>query len=76
MKIDPQIAASHAELTTIRRDFHAHPELGYEEHRTSEIVARKLKEWGCDVVTGIAKTGVVGTIRVGNSPRAIGLRAS
>ncbi len=75
MKIDPRIAASHTELTDIRRDFHAHPELGYEEFRTSEIVARKLKEYGCDVVTGIAKTGVVGTIRVGNSPRAIGLRA-
>ena len=75
MKIDPRIVASHTELTGIRRDFHAHPELGYEEFRTSEIVARKLKEYGCDVVTGIAKTGVVGTLRVGNSPRAIGLRA-
>ena len=75
MKIEPKIAAASAELTAIRRDIHAHPELGFEEERTSEIVARKLKEWGCEVTTGIGKTGVVGTIRVGNNPRAIGLRA-
>ena len=75
MKIEPKIAAASAELTAIRRDIHAHPELGFEEERTSEIVAEKLKEWGCEVTTGIGKTGVVGTIRVGNNPRAIGLRA-
>jgi hippurate hydrolase len=75
MKIEPQIAAAAAELTAIRRDIHAHPELGFEEERTSTIVAQKLKEWGCEVTTGIGKTGVVGTIRVGNNPRAIGLRA-
>ncbi len=75
MKIEPQIAAATAELTAIRRDIHAHPELGFEEERTSTIVAQKLKEWGCEVTTGIGKTGVVGTIRVGNNPRAIGLRA-
>jgi amidohydrolase len=75
MKIEPKIAAASAELTAIRRDIHAHPELGFEEERTSRIVATKLKEWGCEVTTGIGKTGVVGTIRVGNNPRAIGLRA-
>ena len=75
MKIEPKIAAATAELTAIRRDIHAHPELGFEEERTSKIVATKLKEWGCEVTTGIGKTGVVGTIRVGNNPRAIGLRA-
>ncbi|MGE0717842.1 MAG: M20 aminoacylase family protein [Alphaproteobacteria bacterium] len=75
MNIEPRIAALHEELTAIRRDIHAHPELGFEEERTSGIVAAKLREWGCEVTTGIAKTGVVGTIRVGNSPRAIGLRA-
>src|SRR5919112_2030370 len=73
--IEPKIAAAAAELTKIRRDIHAHPELGFEEERTSRIVAEKLKEWGCEVTTGIGKTGVVGTIRVGNNPRAIGLRA-
>ena len=75
MKIEPLIAAAAAELTAIRRDIHAHPELGFEEERTSTIVAQKLKEWGCEVTTGIGKTGVVGTIRVGNNPRAVGLRA-
>ncbi|MCX7365725.1 MAG: M20 family metallopeptidase [Alphaproteobacteria bacterium] len=75
MKIEPRIAAFAQELTAIRRDIHAHPELGFEEERTSAIVARKLKEWGCEVTTGIGKTGVVGTVRVGNNPRAIGLRA-
>ena len=75
MKIEPKIAAASTELTAIRRDIHAHPELGFEEERTSRIVATKLKEWGCEVTTGVGKTGVVGTIRVGNNPRAIGLRA-
>ena len=65
------------ELVAIRRDIHANPELGFEETRTSEIVAQKLKEFGVDEVhTGIAKTGVVGVIRgTGGSNRAIGLRA-
>ncbi|MDF2152517.1 M20 aminoacylase family protein [Vibrio sp. CAU 1672] len=60
-----------------RHDFHQHPELGFEEHRTAQIVADKLAEWGFDAVhTGIAGTGVVGVLH-GNtsSPRAIGLRA-
>ncbi len=75
MKIDPAIAAFASDLTAWRRDIHAHPELGFEEERTSAIVASKLKEFGCEVTTGIGKTGVVGTIRVGNNPRAVGLRA-
>jgi hippurate hydrolase len=64
------------ELTAIRRDIHAHPELGLEEHRTAAIVAAKLREWGIETTTGIGGTGVVGTIR-GKLPgqRAIGLRA-
>ena len=75
MKIEPRIAAFHDELTRWRRDFHAHPELGFQEERTSALVAERLKEFGCEVTTGLAKTGVVGTIRVGNSPRAVGIRA-
>jgi len=63
------------ELTQIRRDIHAHPELGFQEQRTSDIVAAKLAEYGCEVHRGLATTGVVGTIRRGNSLRAIGLRA-
>jgi amidohydrolase len=63
------------ELTAIRRDIHAHPELGLEEYRTSDLVARKLEEWGIEVHRGIGKTGVVGVLRNGNGPASVGLRA-
>jgi hippurate hydrolase len=69
------IRRDHADLTAIRRDFHAHPELGMEEHRTAEIVARKLESWGIEVHRGIGRTGVVGVLRNGSGNRAIGLRA-
>lgn len=75
MKIIDQIADMHADMTAWRRDIHAHPELGFEEHRTADIVATKLREFGLDVYTGIGKTGVVGALRVGNAPRSVGLRA-
>ncbi len=64
-----------AELTAIRRDLHAHPELCFEEHRTSAIVAAELERLGFDVTRGLASTGVVGTIRAGRGNRAIGFRA-
>jgi len=64
------------ELTAIRRDIHAHPELAFEERRTSQMVAEKLAGWGIEVHRGLAKTGVVGVIRGrNNSGEAIGLRA-
>jgi amidohydrolase len=69
------IAAYHDEMTAWRRDIHAHPELGFEEQRTSDLVAVKLEEFGIEVTRDIGKTGLVGRLRVGNSPRAIGLRA-
>jgi hippurate hydrolase len=77
MPVHNRIAEFHAEMTAWRRDFHRHPELGMEEHRTSALVAERLRAFGVDeVVTGIAGTGVVGVIRGrGSSPRAIGLRA-
>ncbi|MBM3623366.1 MAG: amidohydrolase [Alphaproteobacteria bacterium] len=75
MPIVPRSLELQAELTRIRRDIHAHPELAYEEHRTSDIVAAKLTEWGLEVHRGLGKTGVVGTLRKGNSPKAVGLRA-
>lgn len=62
-------------LTELRRDLHAHPELGFEEFRTSDIVARLLQEAGLTVHRGLGQTGVVGTLRVGNGTRTIGLRA-
>jgi hippurate hydrolase len=58
-----------------RQDFHRHPELGFEETRTAGIVAQKLREWGLEVTEGIAKTGVVGTLRGAPGNRTIGLRA-
>ena len=69
------IRGFHAELTDIRRDIHANPELGLEEHRTAELVARKLEEWGIEVHRGVGGTGVVGVLRNGNGQMAIGLRA-
>jgi len=69
------IAADHDEMTAWRRDIHAHPELGFEETRTSDLVAAKLEEFGIEVTRGIGKTGLVGRLRAGNSPRTIGLRA-
>ncbi|MBT7507106.1 MAG: amidohydrolase [Rhodospirillales bacterium] len=76
MPIIDRIADYNDEMIQLRRDIHMHPELGFEEHRTAEIVAEKLKEWGIETHTGIAKTGVVGVIRgQGNGPGSIGLRA-
>ena len=69
------IRRDHAMLTEIRHDLHAHPELGLEEHRTAEIVARKLESWGIEVHRGVGKTGVVGVLRGRPGNRAIGLRA-
>jgi amidohydrolase len=69
------IGAFHDELTAIRRDLHANPELGLEEHRTAEVVAAKLAEWGIEVHRGVGGTGVVGVLRSGNGEQAIGLRA-
>ena len=63
------------EFVALRRDIHAHPELGFEEHRTAGIVADKLRSWGLEVHTGVAGTGVVGVLRCGSSARTIGLRA-
>ena len=62
-------------LVALRRDLHAHPELGFEEIRTSNIVAGLLEEAGLDVHRGLAETGVVGTLRAGTGGRTIGLRA-
>ncbi len=62
-------------FVALRRDIHRHPELGFEEHRTSQIVADLLREWGIEVHTGIAGTGVVGVLRNGSGKRSIGLRA-
>ena len=78
MPIKNRFAEMHAEMTGWRHDFHMHPELQYDVHRTAGIVAKLLREFGCDeVVEGIGQTGVVGVINgnTNNSGKTIGLRA-
>ena len=75
MSTEHRIAELHDELIEIRHDIHRHPEIAFEEVRTADIVAGKLASWGLDVDRGLGKTGVVGTLRAGDSNRAIGLRA-
>ncbi|MBC7432041.1 MAG: amidohydrolase [Rubritepida sp.] len=78
MSIIDAIAAHLPEYIDWRRDLHAHPELGFDEHRTSGLVAERLMAMGIEVHRGIGGTGVVGVIRgrsQGNHPRSIGLRA-
>ena len=69
------LSARVGEFIQLRRDIHRHPELAFEEHRTSELVASKLKAWGYSVHRGLGGTGVVGTLQRGNSKRSLGLRA-
>lgn len=76
MPIRPAIAALHPELTAWRRDFHRHPELGFQEIRTAGLVAERLRAFGLEVHTGVGRTGVVGVLRGKRAgPRAIALRA-
>src|SRR5580704_9487096 len=63
------------EMRAIRRDIHCHPELAFNERRTSALVAERLRSWGIPVHEQIGKTGVVGVLTAGTSDRAIGLRA-
>ncbi|SEQ28313.1 hippurate hydrolase [Loktanella sp. DSM 29012] len=78
MPVKNRFAELHDAITAIRRDLHQHPEILFETHRTSQVVADRLTAIGCDeVVTGIGRTGVVGVIK-GNSDKSgkvIGLRA-
>ncbi|WP_129544309.1 M20 aminoacylase family protein [Serratia sp. 1D1416] len=73
--IDKVIDGYLSQLTAIRRDIHQHPELGFEEFRTSDLVADYLNSWGYEVHRGLAGTGVVGTLRVGDGAKRLGLRA-
>ncbi len=69
------IAAHINEFIALRHDIHAHPELAFKEHRTSDLVASLLAGWGYDVTTGIAGTGVVGTLRRGQGKGSVAIRA-
>lgn len=70
-----RVKSYHDALVAVRRDFHANPELGLETHRTADIVAGLLESWGIEVHRMVNGAGIVGVLRNGNGPRAIGLRA-
>jgi hippurate hydrolase len=75
MQLIDRVVQFRADIQQIRRDLHAHPELRFEEQRTSDIVAARLADWGIAVTRGLGGTGVVGTLKNGTSRRSIGLRA-
>jgi amidohydrolase len=75
MKLIEPIAADAAAIQSLRRDIHAHPELCFQEQRTSDLIARTLTGWGIPVHRGLGGTGVVGIVKNGDSKRAVGLRA-
>ncbi|MBI2754798.1 MAG: amidohydrolase [Betaproteobacteria bacterium] len=75
MPVVQRIAEMHPEMTSWRRDIHSHPELGFQEQRTSDFVSSRLSSFAIEVHRGIGRTGVVGVLRAGNSRRAISLRA-
>ena len=75
MQLIESILADAASIATLRRDIHAHPELCFEEQRTSDLIAKALTEWGIPVHRGLGTTGVVGIVKNGASDRAVGLRA-
>ncbi len=73
--IHPGIRAATDEMVSLRRQIHANPELGYQEFETSDLVADRLARWGYAVHRGLGGTGVVGTLKVGDGPLRLGLRA-
>jgi amidohydrolase len=75
MKLIEPVLAEAAAIQTLRRDIHAHPELGFQEQRTSDLIARTLTDWGIPVHRGLGKTGVIGIVKNGSASRAVGLRA-
>ena len=75
MPLIERIVDFHADMKAWRHDIHTHPELAFQEHRTSDLVAKALERFGIEVHRGLAGTGVVGTLRSGRGRGAIGLRA-
>src|SRR5438105_14347094 len=69
------VAQHRDQLLTLRRDFHRHPELSFEEQRTSAIVAERLQKAGLAVRTGIARTAVIGVLRGERPGRTVAWRA-
>ncbi len=69
------MSVSTEEFVQLRRDIHRHPELGFKEFRTSDLVAERLSAWGYEVTRGLGGTGVVGQLRLGTGSKRLGLRA-
>ncbi|MCT9811177.1 M20 family metallopeptidase [Acidovorax sp. Be4] len=74
-KVLPGVLADSPEMVALRHHLHAHPELAYQEFQTSDLVARKLAEWGYAVDRGLGGTGVVGTLKLGAGAKTLGIRA-
>jgi amidohydrolase len=75
MQVIESILADAAQISALRRDIHAHPELCFQEERTSDLIAKQLTEWGVPIHRGMGKTGIVAIFKNGTSDRAVGLRA-
>jgi hippurate hydrolase len=75
MQLIESILADAASIAALRRDIHQHPELCFQEVRTADLIAKALTDWGIPVHRGLGQTGVVGIVKNGSSPRAVGLRA-
>ncbi len=75
MTVIKEITENNSKYMSWRKQLHSIPELAYKENETSDFIAEKLKSFGIPIVRGLGKTGLVGTIRSGNSDRSIGLRA-
>lgn len=73
--IKKHLEQSKEQFIALRRDLHQHPEIGFEEARTSDIVAEKLLSWGYQLHRGMAKTGIVATLKVGDGKKVLGLRS-
>jgi hippurate hydrolase len=76
--VHDKLQAHHAladEFIAVRRDIHRHPEMGYKEYRTSDLVAEQLSAWGYQVTRGLGGTGVVGQLKKGTGTESIGIRA-
>src|SRR3954465_10719355 len=75
MQVIESILADAAQIAALRRDIHAHPELCFEEKRTSDLIAKQLTDWGIPIHRGMGTTGTVAILKNGTSDRAVGLRA-
>jgi len=73
MQVIESILADAAQIAALRRDIHAHPELCFEEKRTSDLIAEQLTSWGIPIHRGLGTTGIVAILKNGTSSRAVGM---